>query len=103
MTALLDTGFLLAVLDADDDLFFVVLPSGRINMTTAVQISDNLVKEAQFKSIISSRSIATQIEYWASIGQIVEENQDLPYAFIRDILLAKEQVKSNDLTEYSFG
>ncbi len=72
-------------------------------MTVAVQISDILVKEAQHKSNIDKRSLAAQIEHWASIGKIVEVNQDLPYIFIKNILLAKEQVKSNDVTEYLFG
>ena len=72
-------------------------------MSIAVQISNNLVKQAQYQSSIDKRSFTAQIEYWASIGQIVEVNPDLPYAFIKDILLAKEQVKSNDVTEYSFG
>ena len=72
-------------------------------MTIAVQISNNLVKEAKYQSSIDKRSLAAQIEYWASIGKIVEVNPDLPYSFIKDILFAKEQVKSNDVTEYSFG
>ncbi len=72
-------------------------------MTIAVQISNNLVKEAKYQSSIDKRSLAAQIEYWALIGKIVEVNPDLPYSFIKDILFAKEQVKSNDVTEYSFG
>ena len=47
-------------------------------MPTAVKISDELIAQARIKSKIFKRSIAGQIEYWAQIGQIVEENPDLP-------------------------
>ena len=72
-------------------------------MPTAVKISDDLVKNAKIKSKIFKRSIAGQIEYWASIGQIVEENPDLPLPFIQQILTAKEQIKAGMGTSYVFG
>jgi hypothetical protein len=43
------------------------------------------------------------IEYWASIGQIIEENPDLPLPFIQEILIAKEQIKAGLGTSYVFG
>ncbi len=72
-------------------------------MPTAVKISDNLVIKAKIKSKIFKRSIAGQIEYWASIGQIIEENPDLPLPFIQEILVAKEQIKAGFGTSYVFG
>ena len=72
-------------------------------MPTAVKISDNLVTKARIKSKIFKRSIAGQIEYWASIGQIIEENPDLPLPFIQEILIGKEQVKAGLGTPYVFG
>lgn len=62
-------------------------------MPTAVKISDELIAQARIKSKIFKRSIAGQIEYWAQIGKIVEENPDLPLPFIQDILLGKEQIR----------
>ena len=72
-------------------------------MPTAVKISDDLVTKAKIKSKIFKRSIAGQIEYWASIGQIIEENPDLPLPFIQEILIGKEQVKAGLGTPYVFG
>ncbi len=69
-------------------------------MPTAVKISDNLAIKAKVKSKIFKRSIAGQIEYWASIGQIIEENPDLPLPFIQEILVAKEQIKAGLGTSY---
>ncbi len=72
-------------------------------MATAVKISDDLFAKAKIKSKVFKRSIAGQIEYWAKIGQIVEDNPDLPLPLIQDILVGKEQIKSGQGTPYVFG
>jgi hypothetical protein len=72
-------------------------------MSTAVKISDDLVAKAKIKSKVFKRSVAGQIEYWAKIGQIVEDNPDLPLPLIQDILVGKEQIKSGQGTPYVFG
>ena len=72
-------------------------------MPTAVKISDDLVRNAKIRSKVFKRSIAGQIEYWAKIGEIVEENQDLPFSFIQNILLGKEQIKAGEGSPYVFG
>jgi hypothetical protein len=71
-------------------------------MPTAVKISDELIAQARIKSKIFKRSIAGQIEYWAQIGKIVEENPDLPLPFIQDVLLGKEQIRAGLGTPYVF-
>jgi len=71
-------------------------------MPTAVKISDELITQARIKSKIFKRSIAGQIEYWAQIGKIVEENPDLPLPFIQDVLLGKEQIRAGLGTPYVF-
>jgi len=73
------------------------------NMPTAVKISDELVAKAKVQSKVFKRSIAEQIEYWAKIGQIIEENPDLPLPFIQEILIGKEEIKSGLGTPYVFG
>ena len=72
-------------------------------MSTAVRISDDLVKKARSRSRALKRSIAGQIEYWAEIGEITEDNPDLPFLFIQNILIGLEQVKEGDVTPYIFG
>ena len=72
-------------------------------MATAVKVSDDLFDKAKIKSKIFKRSIAGQIEYWAKIGQIVEENPDLPLPFIQDALIGREQIKAGQGTSYVFG
>lgn len=72
-------------------------------MATAVKVSDELFKKAKINSKVFKRSIAGQIEYWAKIGQMIEENPDLPLPFIQEILVGKEQIKADQGTPYVFG
>ena len=72
-------------------------------MATAVKISDNLFAKAKIKSKVFKRSVAGQIEYWATIGQIVDENPDLPLPLIQEILMAKEEIRSGMGAPYVFG
>lgn len=57
---------------------------------TTINLSDELVEEAKKYASVFSRSTPKQIEYWAKIGKIAEENPDLPYDFIKDVLLAMD-------------
>ncbi len=72
-------------------------------MPTAVRISDELVFEAKKMSKVEHRSITGQIEHWARIGKIAEENPDLTYDLIKEILIGIEELESGQKTEYQFG
>ncbi len=72
-------------------------------MATAVKVSDDLFEKAKAISKVYKRSIAGQIEYWAKIGQLIEENPDLPLPFIQDVLVGREQIKAGQGTQYVFG
>lgn len=72
-------------------------------MPTAVRISEELVFEAKKMSKVEHRSITGQIEHWARIGKIAEENPDLTYALIKEILIGIEELKNGQRTEYQFG
>jgi len=72
-------------------------------MATAVKVSDDLFEKAKIQSKVFKRSIAGQIEYWAKIGQMIDENPDLPLPFIQDILVGREQIKAGQGTPYVFG
>ena len=72
-------------------------------MSIAVRISDPLFKRAKTRSRALNRSTAGQIEYWAKIGAISEENPDLPFSFIQDILIGMGQAKAGETSAYVFG
>ena len=72
-------------------------------MAQSVRLSDSLVKQAKSVGMIMSRSGAGQIEYWAKIGKVVEENPELSYTFIRDSFIAKAEVENGLVDDYEFG
>ena len=72
-------------------------------MSHAVKISDHLVSKARIRGKVYNRSTAGQIEYWVRIGQLAEENADLPYSFLQDILIGREERKAGELEPYVFG
>jgi len=47
--------------------------------------------------------MTSQLEYWATIGKAAEENPDLPFSFIKETLLAREEMKGKPKEEYTFG
>jgi hypothetical protein len=72
-------------------------------MRTAVNLSKDLVSSARSYSAVQDRSVAKQIEHWAKIGRIAEENPDLCYNFIIEILLGLEDLKQGNVEEYKKG
>jgi hypothetical protein len=72
-------------------------------MATAVRVSEKLVNEAKRFSRVDNRSLAGQIEHWARIGKCAEENQDLTYSLIKEILIGLKKLDQGEKTEYIFG
>lgn len=72
-------------------------------MPTAVRVSDKLINKARKFSKVDHRSLTGQIEHWASIGKCVEENPDLTYSLIKEILIGIEELDRGEKTEYQFG
>jgi len=71
-------------------------------MAKAVKLSESIVSDAKIMAKALNRSIAGQIEYWAKIGKLVEENPDLNYEFIKQILISQQEAKAGKLEEYTF-
>jgi hypothetical protein len=76
---------------------------GGTTMATAVRISEELVDEAKRFGRIDRRSLAGQIEHWARMGKCAEENPDLPYFLIKEILIGLDELDQNEKTEFKFG
>ncbi len=72
-------------------------------MAKAIKLSDELVVDAATHGKAQHRSAPRQIEYWARIGKIADENPDLTLGFVKDILTGLEEAETGDVTEYHFG
>jgi len=69
-------------------------------MATSVRLNDGFVTHARVHAEAESRSLPKQIEYWVKIGHIMINNPDLPYKFVRESLLATEEVKQELTKRY---
>ncbi|MEZ8107392.1 MULTISPECIES: TA system antitoxin ParD family protein [Vibrio] len=69
-------------------------------MATSVRLDDNFVSQAKVHAEAENRSVPKQIEYWAKIGQIMIDNPDLPYEFVKESLLANQEVKQGLTKRY---
>jgi len=71
--------------------------------TTNLRLDEELVIEAKVMGQVMSRSAAKQVEHWAKIGKILEENPDLSYAFVKEALVSKAQADAGLVEDYNFG
>jgi hypothetical protein len=71
-------------------------------MPTAINLSELLIEEAKPFAQAMHRSVAEQIEYWARLGKVAEENPDLPINMLQDMLLSMEEVKAGNLNRYQY-
>lgn len=72
-------------------------------MATAVRISEDLLTDARKYNKVDHRSITGQIEHWERIGKCVEDNPDLTYDLIKEILIGIQELDQGEKTEYTFG
>ena len=70
--------------------------------TNAIRLSEEIMEAATTYAPINSRSVPKQIEHWAKIGKVAEENPDLPYTFIKGVLEARIEMEHGDVSPFAF-
>lgn len=71
-------------------------------MSQAVKVSEELLSSARIEGKVACRSTAKQIEHWARLGRIAEQNPDMPYKLIKEVLLGLEEAESGLTKPYQF-
>jgi hypothetical protein len=69
-------------------------------MGVVVNVDKSLIDKAKTYSAVEHRSVPKQIEHWAKIGRIAEENKELTYDAIKGILLGLADVEAGNIEEY---
>jgi len=67
-------------------------------MATNVKLSDQLVEDAKRIAAAEHRSVPKQIEFYFTMALIAEENPDLSFALIREIMKADAEEASEEYT-----
>ena len=69
----------------------------------AIQLSNEIILEAGKYASVFTRSVSMQIEHWVRIGKMAEENPDLPYSFIEDVLIGKAELDNSNVTPFEYN
>jgi hypothetical protein len=69
-------------------------------MSIPVKLSESLVEHAKRIAAVEHRSVPRQIEFYFRMALIAEENPDLSFSLIREIMKADAE---EAIEEYSFG
>lgn len=70
-------------------------------MAKSIRLDDKFVNDTQVYAAVNHRTVPKQIEHWAQIGRIAEDNPELPYAFIKDALVATAEMNSGAVEMYA--
>ncbi|CAM4104066.1 MULTISPECIES: TA system antitoxin ParD family protein [Vibrio] len=70
--------------------------------TISVRIDQELIDKAAIMAKALNRTTSKQIEHWAKIGKMMEDNPDLPYELVKQAITAKAEKDTGKLEAYSF-
>lgn len=71
--------------------------------TTSIRLDQALVERATIMASALNRTPPKQIEHWAKIGEMMEDNPDLPYEFVKEAIIAKAEREAGKLEPYELG
>ena len=71
--------------------------------SVSVRLNQELLERATIMARALNRTTPKQIEHWAKIGEIMEDNPNLPYEFVRQAIIGKAEKEAGKLEPYDFG
>ena len=71
--------------------------------TASIRLDQDLVQKATIMAKAFSRTPPKQIEHWAKIGEMMEDNPELSYEFVKQAIIAKAEKEAGKLESYNFG
>lgn len=71
--------------------------------TNSIRLDQDLIEKAAIIAKALNRTTPKQIEHWAKIGEMMEDNPDLPYEFVKQTIIANAEREAGKLEAYDFG
>lgn len=68
--------------------------------TRSIRLEQGLIEKATIRAKALNRTPARQIEHWAKIGEMMEDNPDLPYEFVKQAIIAKAEMDEMKVERY---
>lgn len=69
----------------------------------SIRLDQDLIDKAAIMARALNRTTPKQIEHWAKIGKIMEDNPDLSYVFVKQAIIAQAEKEAGKLESYNFG
>ena len=70
--------------------------------SVTIALDSSLVEATRTHGLAANRSEPKQIERWATIKRITEQNNDLPNDSIGGLLRAKAEIEAGNTSQFSF-
>ena len=70
--------------------------------TASVRLDQALVEKATIMGKALNRTTPKQIEHWAKIGEMMEDNPELPYEFVKQAIISQAEKEAGKLEPYEF-
>ena len=74
-----------------------------MNTITSIRLPNNIKNKVMIRAKTEHRSFSNLIERYLELALIAEENPDLPYSLIKEILIGLDELDEGEKTEYRFG
>jgi len=71
--------------------------------TASIRLDQDLIDKATIMAKALNRTPPKQIEHWAKIGEMMEDNPDSSYVFVKQAIIAKAERKAENLEPYDFS
>ena len=70
--------------------------------TNRIRLDQNLTEKATIMAKAHNRTAPKKIGHWEKFGEIMEDNPDLPYQFVKQAIIADAERKAGKLESYDF-
>ncbi len=70
---------------------------------TSLRLSEDIFKKIKARAKVHRRNFSNQVEEYLNIAMAVEDNPDLPYSFIKETLIAREEIEAGLGKPYQWG
>ena len=70
--------------------------------TNSIRLDQNLIKKATIIANAINRKSSKQIEHRKKMGEIMEDNPDLTYEFVKQAIIAKAEREAGKMDPYNF-
>jgi len=69
----------------------------------SLRLSGDIFKKIKARAKVHGRNFSNQVEEYLNIAMAVEDNPDLPYSFIKETLIAREEIDAGLGEPYQWG